>query len=65
MTIPNDDINGSTPPHILEKALSGELARDAGGDSPAVPQAAPVEAPVEAAPAASTTTTSAYGTSNS
>jgi hypothetical protein len=35
MTTPyNDPINGSTPPDVLEKALSGELAKAAGGDVP-------------------------------
>ena len=33
MTTPDDPINGSTPPHILELALSGKMAAAAGGDT--------------------------------
>lgn len=33
MTTPNDDLNGSTPPHILALALGGQLAAAAGGDT--------------------------------
>ena len=33
----NDPLNGSTPPHILELALSGELARLAGAEGVVTP----------------------------
>ena len=48
MTTPNDPLNGSTPPDVLARALSGQLAADAGGDSIVAPSDAPT-AP-EAAP---------------
>jgi hypothetical protein len=60
MTI-NDPINGSTPPHILEAALSGQLARQAGAEGlPPLPEdteaaqetpEAPQEVPVASEPA--------------
>ena len=37
MTTPNDPINGSTPPDVLARALSGQLAAEAGGDSDYTP----------------------------
>lgn len=51
---PNDDINGTTKPEVLQAVLDGSLAREAGGDSlpaperapeAAVPQETPTEAP--------------------
>lgn len=38
MTEYNDPLNGSTPPEVLAKALSGELAKEAGGDVPHLSQ---------------------------
>ena len=49
MTTPNDPINGSTPPDVLARALSGQLAAEAGGDSDYTP-AEVVAEPVVPAP---------------
>ena len=49
MTAPNDPINGSTPPDVLARALSGQLAAEAGGDSDYTPDEVVAEPAAEVA----------------